>query len=74
MIAITTPTGNIGSKVMTRLLDHRKLPLRVLVRDPGKLAAAARENIEIVEGSLDRPADLRRLLAGAECQCGGSVD
>jgi len=65
MIALTTPTGNIGSKVLVHLLEAGRTDLRVLARDPGRLPDTARETVEVVQGSLDNPADLRGLLEGA---------
>ena len=66
MMALTTPTGNIGSKVFVRLLETETSAIRVLVRDPGKLPALARERVEIVQGSMEDLAALRRLLDGVE--------
>jgi uncharacterized protein YbjT (DUF2867 family) len=36
MIALTTPNGNIGSKVLTRLLDANSPSVRLLARNPEK--------------------------------------
>ena len=52
MIVITTPTGQIGSKVLEKLLGTDE-KLRVIARDPSKLSDAARERVEVIEGSLD---------------------
>lgn len=52
MIIITTPTGNIGSQVLEKLLETNE-KLRVIVRDPSKLSDEAREKVEIIQGSLD---------------------
>jgi uncharacterized protein YbjT (DUF2867 family) len=65
MIALTTPTGTIGSKTLGNLLASTNEPIRVLVRDRGRLPSGILERVEIVEGSLDEPGDLRRLLDGA---------
>ncbi len=52
MIAVTTPTGQIGSKVVKELLKAGEA-VRVIVRNPAKLAAEVRERIEVVQGSSD---------------------
>jgi uncharacterized protein YbjT (DUF2867 family) len=64
MIVITTPTGQIGSQLVARLLDGKD-PIRVIVRDASKLDAAVRERVTVVEGSHDDPAVLDQALAGA---------
>src|SRR3982074_380457 len=50
MIVVTTPTGNIGSQVLEKLLrsDER---IRVVARDPAKLSPQVRERVEVIEGS-----------------------
>lgn len=64
MIALTTPTGTIGGKIL-RLLAETSAPIRVLVRDRARLPGDLAGSLEIVEGSLHEPADLARLVAGA---------
>ena len=64
MLVITTPTGQVGSQLVTRLLDGEE-PVRVIARDASRLDAGVRERVEIVEGSHDDPAVLDRALAGA---------
>ncbi|WP_439381268.1 NmrA family NAD(P)-binding protein [Amycolatopsis lexingtonensis] len=65
MIAITAPTGQIGSKLVATLLRRRE-PVRLVVRDPGKLPAEVRERAEIVAGSHRDPDVLDRALDGAD--------
>lgn len=65
MIVITTPTGQIGSQLLTRLLDGSE-PIRVIARDPSRLQAQVRERVQVIEGSHDDPAVLDRALAGAD--------
>lgn len=65
MIALTTPTGKVGSQTLRTLLASTDQPLRVLARDRGRLPADAAARIEIVDGSLEDPAALHRLLDGA---------
>lgn len=66
MIAITTPTGNIGSKVLARLLEGTTSEARLLARTPAKLPPDALERFEVVQGSMDDPAALGRLMQGAD--------
>ena len=65
MIVVTTPTGQIGSRLVRRLLD-RDTEVRVIVRDASRLDDAVRERAEIVVGSHDDPAVLDKALPGAE--------
>jgi uncharacterized protein YbjT (DUF2867 family) len=64
MIIITTPTGQVGSQIVARLLDGKE-PIRVIVRDPSKLDPSVRERVEVVEGSHDDPTVLDQALPGA---------
>lgn len=68
MIVITTPTGDIGSQVLDTLLrsapSHRE-DLRVIVRDPARLSAAARDQVDVVEGSHREADVVDRAFAGA---------
>ncbi|MBN6150247.1 NAD(P)H-binding protein [Xanthomonas sp. AmX2] len=54
-IVVTAPTGNIGHRVLDKLLDSGALdsgvPVRVIARDPSRLAAATRDRLEVVQGS-----------------------
>ncbi|MEV6447418.1 NAD(P)H-binding protein [Amycolatopsis sp. NPDC051716] len=65
MIVITAPTGQIGRKLVATLL-RRDEPVRVIVRDPGRLAADVRERAEVVVGSHRDPDVLDRALDGAD--------
>jgi uncharacterized protein YbjT (DUF2867 family) len=65
MIVITATTGQIGSKLVPMLLA-RPEPVRLVVRDPGKLPADVRERAEIVVGSHRDPDVLDRALEGAD--------
>lgn len=65
MIVVTTPTGNIGHQVVERLLERGER-VRVVVRDPGKLAASVRERVEVVMGSHGDAATIDRALDGAD--------
>jgi uncharacterized protein YbjT (DUF2867 family) len=65
LIALTTPTGTVGSKVLRRLVEENA-QVRVLARDASRIPQELAGKIEIVEGSLHEPADLARLMKGAE--------
>ncbi len=63
MIAVTTPTGHVGSRVVRLLLQAGVQP-RALVRVPGRLRAEVRERVEVRTGDLTDAAFLRGALAG----------
>jgi uncharacterized protein YbjT (DUF2867 family) len=63
MIAVTTPTGHVGSRVVRLLLQSGVRP-RVLVRDPGRLSADVRERVDVRTGDLTDAAFVRGALAG----------
>lgn len=64
MVVLTTPTGNIGSKVLAGLASTGQL-LRLIVRDPAKLPVDLPNTVEIIQGRTDGPATLTRALTGA---------
>lgn len=66
MIVLTTPTGNVGSQLLTELLNAGTGSLRVIVRDPSRMDEAAREQVQVVVGSHDDPAVLDQALDGAD--------
>ena len=65
MIVLTTPTGKIGSQVLTGLLAANA-NVRVIARDPAKLAREVHGKAEIVQGSLEDEQVLTQAFAGAE--------
>jgi uncharacterized protein YbjT (DUF2867 family) len=65
MVVITTPTGDIGNKVLTNTLDSGE-PVRVIVRDPSRLSPEVRDRVEVVPGSHGDAAVLDRAFAGAD--------
>ncbi|MEV1177968.1 NAD(P)H-binding protein [Nonomuraea sp. NPDC049784] len=66
MILITTPTGQIGRQVLDNILDSAEA-IRVIARDPSRLAPRVRERVEVVPGSHNDPDVLTEALAGADC-------
>lgn len=65
MIVVTTPTGHIGSYLVRNLLAAGE-PVRVIARDPGKVAPGLRDKLEVVQGSSDDETVLAKALDGAE--------
>src|SRR4051812_33538028 len=65
MIIVTTPTGRIGSQLLSHLLAAGER-VRVIARDPAKLDPATRARVEVVQGSADDPAVVDRAFAGAD--------
>jgi uncharacterized protein YbjT (DUF2867 family) len=69
MIVITTPTGDIGSKVLDSLLDGEHATtedLRVVVRDPTKLSKRLAGIVDIVKGSHSDAHIVDRAFDGAD--------
>ena len=64
MIVVTTPTGDIGSRVLAHALDAGR-DARVVVRDPAKLARGVRERADVVVGSHGGADVIARALDGA---------
>ena len=65
MIVITTPTGAIGQQVLQSLLQTGQ-PLRVIARDPSRLAPQVRRQVDVVQGSHGDGTVVDRAFAGAE--------
>jgi uncharacterized protein YbjT (DUF2867 family) len=65
MIVITAPTGNIGHQVLDNVLAGDE-QVRVIVRDPAKLAGRVRDRVEVVQGSHGDPRVVARAFAGAD--------
>lgn len=64
-VAMTGATGYVGQAVVQKLLrrDHE---LRALVRSPGRAGTLSDRGVELVEGTLEDRAALRRLVEGAD--------
>ncbi|GLZ37222.1 NAD(P)H-binding protein [Actinokineospora sp. NBRC 105648] len=69
MIVITAPTGNIGRRLLSLLVEaapaHEE-QLRVVVRDPTRLPEAVRGRVEVVTGSHGDAETVGRALTGAD--------
>lgn len=72
-IAITTPTGNIGSKVVSLLLEQGA-DLTLLLRNPNKLDPAVRSRVKIHQGEQQDAEFVRRATEGAEASFWVSPD
>ncbi|TYC15435.1 NAD(P)H-binding protein [Actinomadura syzygii] len=69
MIVITAPTGNIGGRLLSLLVEAAPAhgeEVRVVVRDPARLPAAVRGRVEVVTGSHGDAATADRAFAGAD--------
>ncbi len=65
MIVVTAPTGKIGRQVLAGVLEANA-PVRVIVRDAGKLPDSIRNRIEVIEGSHGDAGVVDRAFAGAD--------
>lgn len=65
MFTVFGASGNTGSVVARKLLDAGK-QVRVLARDPKKVAALRERGAEVVTGDVTDAAAVRQALAGAE--------
>jgi uncharacterized protein YbjT (DUF2867 family) len=65
MIVVTTPTENIGQQILSRVLDSGK-PIRVIARDPSRLASQVRKHVEVIEGSHGDGYVVERAFQGAD--------
>lgn len=66
MIVITTPAGRIGRRILDKILDGGE-PIRVIARDPSRLAPRVRERVEVIRGSHDDIGVVTEAFAGADC-------
>ncbi|KOV93588.1 NAD(P)H-binding protein [Streptomyces sp. NRRL B-3648] len=68
MILVTTPTGQIGSRVLDSLLDAGDAAgdVRVIVRDPARLSPRVRDRVEAVAGSHADPEVTAKACAGVD--------
>ena len=65
MIVVTAPTGNIGHQLVAKLLDSGEA-IRVIARDPARLAPQVRERVDIVKGTHADAAVVDEAFAGAD--------
>ena len=65
MIVVTTPTGDIGHRVLERILRSPE-KVRVIVRDPSRLPSQVRERVDVVQGSHGDERVVNQAFAGAD--------
>jgi uncharacterized protein YbjT (DUF2867 family) len=65
-IAITAPTGNIGSKLVKQLLDQGGHELTLLCRDPAKVKQHTDRGAKAVQGDVLDAEYVRRATEGAD--------
>jgi len=65
MIVITTPTGDIGHRVLEHVLQGNEA-VRVVAREPSSIPQELRERIEILQGSHGDAATIEKALTGAD--------
>src|SRR5271156_4554328 len=65
MYAITGITGNVGS-VVARTLLERDLPVRAIVRDPGRASSWAERGCEVAVADINDTGSLTAAFSGAE--------
>ena len=65
MILVTGATGKVGSEAV-RLLRQRNLPVRALVRDPGKAAPLAAAGAEIAQADLGQRGTIDAAMPGID--------
>ncbi|MFI6922204.1 NAD(P)H-binding protein [Nonomuraea spiralis] len=69
MIVITAPTGNIGRRLLSLLVEAAPAhgeEVRVVVRDPARLPEAVRGRVEVITGSHGDAATVERAFTGAD--------
>lgn len=64
-ILVTTPTGNVGSRVAARLIEEN-VDFAVIARKPDELAPAVQSHATIHQGNLEDADSLRRALDHAD--------
>ncbi|OON69438.1 NAD(P)-dependent oxidoreductase [Hymenobacter sp. CRA2] len=62
-IALIGATGFVGSNLLREALQ-RGHQVTAIVRDPGKLAAEQNQNLTVVQGDVNQPAELAEQLKG----------
>ena len=65
MIVITTPTGDIGHRVLQHVFQGSE-PVRVIARDPSRIPKEIRQRVEVIQGSHGDAATIEKALTGAD--------
>ena len=66
---VTGASGYVGSQLVPALLEQG-WTVRVLARNPGGLAQAWRDRVDVVQGDATDPDALAEALAGTGITCG----
>lgn len=66
MIVFTTPTGDIGARVLDHVIDAGR-DVRVIVRNASRLPDGLRKRAEVIEGSHADRDVIEPALSGAKC-------
>lgn len=64
-ITVTTPTGNIGSKLVPRLLEHGA-EVTVIARNPDRVKGLAAKGVKVIRGDHSDATVVKRALDGAD--------
>jgi uncharacterized protein YbjT (DUF2867 family) len=65
MIVITTPTGDIGHRVLQHVLQGSD-PVGVIARDPSRIPEEIRQRVEVIQGSHGDAATIEKALTEAD--------
>jgi uncharacterized protein YbjT (DUF2867 family) len=65
MIVITTPTGDIGHRVLQHAFQGSE-PVRVIARDPSRIPQETRQRVDVIQGSHGDAATIETALTGAD--------
>ena len=65
MILVAGGTGNLGTVLVRRLTD-RRMPVRVLTREPARAGHLASRLVEVVQGDVRDPGSLTHAVAGVD--------
>jgi uncharacterized protein YbjT (DUF2867 family) len=65
MIVITTPTGDIGHRVLEHVLQGSE-SVRAIARDPSRIPQEIRQRVEVIQGSHGDAAPIEKALTGAD--------
>lgn len=65
MIVITTPTGDVGHRVLANVLQGTEA-VRVITRDPSRIPQEIRELVEVIQGSHGDSVVMDKALTGTD--------
>lgn len=65
-IVLTTPTGNIGSKILKALMEEPAISLHLIVRHPESIPKEVAEKCQIINGAIQSEGVLEKALENAD--------